>query len=234
MKRTIIFSAVVIAALFLASCGKIKDTGTSPNNPANPNEGAPGGVDNSTYPFETDSDLAGITLSGGGFTDTSISTVKAYMGSASVKITVLFDAPNKQGRLDRAGITLSTLTGKVISGHIWVPNGMFASSVPYGCFFYMQFDSSNNSDWYQSTWQNLSAPTGAIKGQWNALAVNVDSAMTLQNGNGQAGHLNGNTLSQNSVSTSLPVKLGIVVGQSGDAASTGYTGYIYIDSINIQ
>ena len=97
-------------------------------------------------------------------------------------------------------------------------------------FFYIQFDAGNNNDWYQSTWQNLNVPSGAVKGLWNEVDAVVDS-LTLQNGNGSAGHVNGNTLSQNGITTGT-ITLGFVVGQGG--VSANYSGHIFIDSINIQ
>jgi hypothetical protein len=230
MKKTYLLVIAAVLVIFI-SCGKIKDTSTSPTIPVDPLEGAIGGVDTSTFPFETSSDLTGFTVNGGGFGNIAISSQKAYMGTSSVQVNVNFTSPNEQGRLNKSAVDLTTLLGKSLSGNVWVPNGMFAATTPYGGFFYIQFDASNNNDWYQSTWQNLTAPSGAIKGLWNSVTFNVND-MTLQNGNGAAGHINGKTMSQNSAPLTALVTLGFVVGQGG--TSGNYSGNIYIDSINIQ
>lgn len=230
MKRTLlVLSAIISCVVLMTACGKVKSF------TANTLSGAPGGaVDNSTYPFESVSDLTGFGLSGGGFSNISISNNEVYKGTGAVLVNVVFNAPNTQGRLNKSNVSISTLSGKTVSGYVWVPYGMFSSSTPYGAFFYFQFGSGNNNDWYQSTWQNLNLPSSSsIPGVWNPVVANIGD-FTLQNGDGSTGHMNGLTLSGNNVdlSSDPQVTLGFVVGQGGSSGS--YSGVIYIDSINIQ
>jgi len=226
MKKIFIFAAILTASLMVISCGKVR---TYPTGALGYNAG---GTDTATYPFETAADVAEFSLSGSGFTDKAFTTEEAYSGNGCVKLTCLFNAPNVQGRLALSNVTFSTLTGKTITAHIWVPAGMFLSNNPDGAFLYLQLGSLNNNDWYQSTWQNLSLPGGSVGGIWNTISASVDS-MTLQNGNGSTGHVNGYTFLQNNVTTTAQtVTWGVVVGQGG--TSQNYTGSIYIDSVNIE
>ena len=134
MKKLVLVFAAAAMLLAASSCGKIKSY-SEPNIPADPVEGAAGGVDNSTYPFEVPGDISGFSTGGSGFSSISISSEKAYMGTASLRVDVNFTAPNMQGRLNKSGVDLSTMIGKALSGHVWVPNGMFGTSTPYGAFF---------------------------------------------------------------------------------------------------
>lgn len=225
MKRILLLSLLVVGSI-ACSCGDIK------KYPAGPLEYAAGGADNATYPFESVSDTAIFSLNGTGFTGMAYSTAASYAGSGSIKLNCKFNQPNAaQGRLVLTNVTASTLAGKTVTAHIWVPNGMGTADYSYGGFFYFQFGNSNNNDWYQSAWQNLNVPTGAISGRWNTISTTIDT-MTLVNGNGTAGHVNGNTVSQNGVNTSQAVTWGTIVAQGGLAPD--FYGTMYIDSINVE
>jgi hypothetical protein len=201
---------------------------TTPVLASDPQEGAIGGTDSSVYPFEALSDISNFGFSGG-FSSILLSQDKAYMGSGSLKVNVVYDAPNKHGMLYIGGITLNALVGKTISFRIWVPNGMFSQPNPYGAMIYVQ---TSCYDWYQSSYVNLSAPTGSIGGYWNTVTANVNNDLVLQNGSGSTGHINGYTLSENGVDTGLSVTIGIYVAQG--SASNNYTGHIFIDSFDIE
>jgi hypothetical protein len=95
---------------------------------------------------------------------------------------------------------------------------MFPADYAYGATFYFMLP---NYHWYQSTWQNLTTPSGSIPGQWNTVSVYVND-MTYNN----------KTLAQNSESGMMPIKWGLKIGQGG--LSPDYTGFIYIDSIDVQ
>jgi hypothetical protein len=226
MKRIIVLLLVVFSAIGAISCGKLKQF------PVGPLELAAGGPDNSTYPFESQADVNMFSLNGGIFTSMSFSTDRAYEGNGCVKIACNFNAPNSaQGRLVMNNVVLSTLAGKTITAAVWVPTGMFTTSSPYGGLFYFQLGSSGNNDWYQSTWVNLNTASGSVAGMWNIITAQFDT-MLLANGNSQPGHIDNDNLVQNNVDTTQSVTWGVVVGQG--SASPNFSGYIYIDSINIQ
>jgi hypothetical protein len=226
MKKILMLLLIIIPALIVISCGKLKQF------PVGPLELAAGGPDNSTYPFESQADVNMFGLNGGWFTSLVFSAERAYEGSGCVKIACNFNLPNAaQGRLVMSNVIMSTLAGKTITAAIWVPQGMFPSSDPYGGLFYFQFGSSNNNDWYQSTWVNLNTSSGGVKGMWNIISASFDS-MQLANGSGSPGHIQNDTIIQNNVDTSQTVTWGVVLAQG--ATSPNYSGYVYFDSINIQ
>lgn len=226
MKKNIFLVFVLIAAISAVSCGKLKQF------PVGPLEFAAGGPDNSTYPFESQADVNMFSLNGGYFTSMTYSTDRSYEGNGCAKIFCNFTAPNSaQGRLIMTNVALSTIAGKTITAHIWIPAGMFTTDNPYGTFFYFQLGSSGNNDWYQSTWGNLNVASGTVAGIWNTVTVNVDD-MLLANGDGSTGHIDSENIVRNNVDTSQAVTWGVVVGQG--SSSPNYNGHIYIDSINVQ
>ena len=229
MKRMIVFTAVLSASLIMFSCGRVKDF-TPPDTVANPYEGAIGGDDTSTYPFENTADFPGpwsisAVSDNLRFIGTpEVSAEKAYMGKSSLKIQVDFNAPDSGGILSQSGTNMQ-MAGKKITAHVWIPANMFPSTNQYGGTIFIQL---LNYNWYGSTWHNLISPTGSVAGQWNTITVNVDSDLLY----------NSKTLSQNGDNGNTAILWGVKVGQGGkdlqQHSSPNYSGYLYIDSITVQ
>jgi hypothetical protein len=232
MKKTVLILTAI--ALLLLACGKLKTFTPSVLTHA------PGGPDNSTFPFETSADLNKFSVSSVGdnlaFTAMSISHDYAYMGSGSLQVTCNFTGSgNNNGGALTYPIAASglTITGKTVTAYIWVPNGMFTSDKPYGCVFFVQLPSY---DWYQwppstQTWYNLTLPPAAVDGIWNSVTARIDD-MQLTGGNGTAGHVNGYTMSQNGIDPNTSTILGLKIGGQGTSGAK-FSNLIYIDSINI-
>ena len=206
-----------LLVLFLAvSCGDVMQYAPGP---VEYTDGA--AVDDSDYPFETPADYTGFTIYGVSdnlrFTSAVVSGEKAYKGSASLKVGVNYNAAESGGVLSTEGIDIH-LAGQKLTARVWIPNGMFPADYSYGASFFFQLP---NHNWYQSTWQNLSAPKGAVAGQWNTITANVDEMV-----------FDSKTLAENSADGNTVVKWGLKVGQGGK--SPNYTGFIYIDSISIE
>jgi hypothetical protein len=208
----VVFLAVI--CFWVTACGKIK-TYTEPQL-----EISQGGPDNSTYPFETPSDSTIFTKDGAQITDENVSTDRSYMGNSSLKLTCIYAAGNSQGALRITGSGLQ-MAGKVLTAHVWVPAHMFADpNNAYGSFFYVKLA---NYRWYQNQWQNLNMPQGNALGVWNTVSAIVDQM--LYNGSG-------NTLKADAQDANTTVEWGLIVAQGG--SSSNYSGYIYVDSLNVQ
>jgi len=225
-KITLVSFAIVVAALLTISCGKIRTLPTSVL------EMAYGGPDDSTYPFEAS--LDGFSQYGVGdnqsFLTIGLSNDRSYMGVGCVKFNVSFTGLTnfRGGVMCKPSPGAVEMAGKTLTAYVWVPAGMFDSSNPYGATFFIQLP---DNDWYQSTWQNLNLPSGTVAGIWNKVSFFADN-MTLANGDGSAGHVNGNTVVQNGANINAQQKWGIKIGM-GDT-SAPYTGTIYIDSLSIK
>jgi hypothetical protein len=223
MKR--MTAVILMIACLLLACGKIKTM----NVPVL--EGAGEGPDTSTYAFE--SLLDGFGKDGVSdnvaFNSISITTEKSYLGTGCIKINAAFTGvnPKRGGTIGMTGTTLD-FTGKTLTAYVWVPNSMTDTSNKYGATFYIQLA---DNDWYQSTWQNLEMPDGNIAGKWNKVVFNVND-MTLANGSGAAGHINGATVLSNGANVNSQQKWGLKLGM-GDSSAT-YTGTMYVDSLNIE
>jgi hypothetical protein len=219
MKRKLVFISVLAALFTLLSCGKIKDYGTAAV------EGAEGGTDTATYPFESASDYPGpwqihAVSTNPKFISAEISSDKAYMGSSSLKIQVNYDAGNSGGVLTIGGTNLQ-MKHKTITARVWVPAGMGTSTNKYGGTIFIQLGAPGYH-WYETAWMNLTPPAGNVAGKWNTITANVDTDVIY----------NTKTLDQNAEDGNTAVLWGVKIGQGG--SSPNYTGYIYIDSINIQ
>jgi hypothetical protein len=163
------------------------------------------------------------------FTSVSISGDRAYLGNKSLKVAVSFTgAANYRGGLISQAGTVIEMAGKTLTAHVWVPNGMFDTSNPYGATFFIQ---TADYDWYQSTWQNLTLPSGTIPGIWNTVSFYVDD-MTLAGTGTAPGHVGGATVAANGANVNAQYNWGFKIGM-GDS-SPAYSGTMYIDSITLE
>lgn len=223
MKKMII--ALIVIAGFMVSCNNI----AWPTQ--DPEMSLKGNPDTSLYSFELTNEAFSTTAISDNlsFISKEMSSEKAYLGNSSLKIGVDFtgNANERGGIISKSGTAIE-MAGKTLTAYVWVPNGMFTTSDPYGATFFIQ---TADYDWYQSTWQNLKLPSGNIAGIWNKVSFYVND-MTLAGTGTAPGHVGGNTVVQNGANVNTQYVWGFKLGM-GDV-SAPYTGTMYIDSIDLQ
>ena len=207
MKKTLAHIMIILALAAMFGC---KNGATN-----SPTATATASKDTASYPFEADTDLTGWSVSNvsdnTSFISMQISNENPYSGNASLKVSVDFNAPNSGGILSRQGTNLP-MAAKTITARIWVPADMFTPANSYGTIIFVQLA---NYRWYESLWLNLSP------GKWNTITVAVSDMI-----------YNGTALKYSADDGNTAILWGVRVAQGG--TSPNYSGYIYIDSINVE
>jgi len=215
MKKLILLS--FITAL-MVSCGPIKVIPTATL------EMSAGGTDDSRYGFE-DNTTQGIIINQDTYNDSfgsiAVTDFRAYKGTKSLMVYGNFTgaAPYASGIVKLTG-TAESLTGKILTAAVWVPKAAFESTptLTYGANFYLK---TNTYKWYQSTWTNLTLAGDVANGVWCLITANVDEMV----------YANDNSLITAADSSNV-AEWGLKVGQG--TGSSNFSGYFYIDSIDVK
>ncbi|MCE5300695.1 MAG: hypothetical protein LLG37_07475 [Spirochaetia bacterium] len=228
MKRLLL--AVVAAGIILAAAGCGNVTVYDPILLEKPTGNT---VDNAMYGFELEGTTVwdyGLSIYGDdtGYQDHSISADRAYAAAHSVKVSVLFDTPNGDSVLlcKKNASADTDIRGKTISAAVWSPYGMFDDKTAYGITFYAIYIyvdelSVKHYNWCQSAWNNMSAAPAVADGLWTFVSASTSTFTDTTTG-----------LPMTDTAMLNVCEWGVKVGQGGE--SKNYTGFIYIDSLDIR
>ncbi len=212
------FLVCISLAVLISSCGPIKTIPTATL------ELSAGGNDNARYSFE-DNTSQGFVLNQDGYNDSfsgmTVTDFRSYKGTKSLMLFGTFTgaAPYASGIIKLTG-TAEALTGKTLTAAVWVPKASFVSTPAnaYGANFYLK---TNTYKWYQSPWVNLTLAGDVANGVWCVITAKVDDMVYANDGSAIT-----------SADSSNVAEWGLKIGQG--TGSANFTGYFYVDSIDVR